>query len=96
MADTSVQDNRLAALNAQLAVLQADKLTLENVANPNQYVSSTINQLTGKIQRTQAQISSTQALKESIISQYVAKQARQEDTILCHGPEICAVVDKYN
>lgn len=96
MADTSVQDNRLSLLNAQLTELQADKLTLENVANPNAAVLSTINQLSGKIQRTQAQINGTQTLKQSIISQYNAKVARQQDTNYCHGMQICAIVDKYN
>jgi hypothetical protein len=96
MADTSVQDNRLALLNAQLTELQADKQTLENVANPNAAVQNTINQLTGKIQRTQAQISSAQTLKQNVINQHNAKTTRQQDTVHCHGVQICAIVDKYN
>jgi len=96
MADTSVQDNRLSLLNTQLSELQADKLTLENVANPNAKVLSTINQLSGKIQRVQAQINSTQALKQSVITQHNAKQAWRQDTSNCHGMGICAIVEKYN
>lgn len=96
MADTTTQDFLLSRYNANLTKYQNDKTTLENLANPSTDIVETINILEKKIQRVQAQITSTTQLKNDIIQKYNDHMTRRGELDAAYGGEICALVEEYH